>query len=425
MIPSDRDLRFVAGQPASGPRRSLTCQAAPTGILLLPAGRRAFPQALLVYNRRQDLAAPVIRLLQPEAGACHRGEPVIAFHLNSPARHNLLLLGALLAILAVPASVAADEAEACAGEVLNVGFYAFFAPVSYSAAEDPDPEEFNTHLGYEADLLSALEAMEGPGLSFNRHAIAVWDDIWLQSAGPEFDIVGGGITILDSRTRDATGETLVTFTSGHITFRQSLLVRSEDAERLDSYDKLTSDLRVGALANTTGEFRLLQLTGLVDADGVLTAGVRIDTPEGTVVADGSADYVITAADEAPEFAGRLQLHPPAASMPQVIYLGGESGETELLAALAAGEIDAIARGEIGNRDAGSISDGAFVVAVLDDAVEHGGFTLAAGDGRVACLDDMINWLTDNRTIGYAEWVEDPAVFMQRARLWNSREGQER
>ena len=41
----------------------------------------------------------------------------------------------------------------------------------------------------------------------------------------EYDIVGGGITILDSRTRDEMGNQVVTFTSGHIVFRQSLLVR--------------------------------------------------------------------------------------------------------------------------------------------------------------------------------------------------------
>lgn len=338
-----------------------------------------------------------------------------------PALAKLLLHGTLLLAHALPVFAGGDVTGPCAADVLNVGFYAFFTPVSHSDDDDPESEEFNTHLGYEADLLTALEAMEGAGLSFRRHAIAVWDDIWLQSAGPQYDIVGGGITILDSRRRDATGEAVVTFTSGHIAFRQSLLVRREDAERLDSYDKLTGDVRVGVLADTTGEFRLLQLTGLVDAAGVLAAGARIDTPEGTLVADGSADYVITPAGESPALALRQHLHPPAASMPQVIYLGGE---TELLEALGAGEIHAIAQGEVGNRAAGSVSDGAFVVAVLDEAVEYGGFTLAADDELVACLDEKINWLTDNRRIGYAEWAEDPAVFMQRARLWHVREGEE-
>ena len=103
-------------------------------------------------------------------------------------------------------------------------------------------------------------------MSFVRRGIADWSDIWLQAAGPNYDLVGGGITILDSRTRNADGERVVTFTSGHIAFRQSLLVRAADTERFASHSDLTSEDRVGALLRlTTGEFRLLELTGFVDA----------------------------------------------------------------------------------------------------------------------------------------------------------------
>ena len=116
-----------------------------------------------------------------------------------------------------------SPSSACADRVLNFGFFAFFSPVSYSADPDPDAAGFNTHVGYEADLLTALEAMDGAGLSFSRRGIAVWPNIWLLSAGAEYDVVGGGITILDSRTRDEMGNQVVTFTSGHIVFRQSLL----------------------------------------------------------------------------------------------------------------------------------------------------------------------------------------------------------
>ena len=303
--------------------------------------------------------------------------------------------------------------------MLKVGFYAFFAPVSYSAGDDPRAAEFNTHLGYEADLLTAVEALEGAGLSFSRHGIAAWHDIWLQSARPQYDIVGGGITILDARTRDAEGRKAVIFTSGHIAFRQSLLVRAADAERLAGYDDLSSNVRVGVLAGTTGEFRLLALTGLVDAAGVFVAGTRLDTPRGTVVADGSADYVVTAAGESPRLAGRQRLYSPSAAMPQVVYLGDVAGEVELLEALRAGSIDAVARGTIGNTDAAHHSGGAFVVTAVDPAAEYGGFTVAAEDAAlVACLNEKIDWLTDDRRIGFAEWREEPMVFMQRATMWN-------
>ena len=130
--------------------------------------------------------------------------------------------------------------------------------------------------------------MDGAGLSFNRHGIAEWPGIRFRSAGDEFDIAGGGITILDSRTRNDAGDTAGVFTGGHIAFRQSLLVRADDASRISGYDSLTGDVRVGALAGATGESRLLQLTGLADADGVRVNGVRVETASSQVTADGSA-----------------------------------------------------------------------------------------------------------------------------------------
>ena len=325
---------------------------------------------------------------------------------------------AALLLMSFAACSAGDvPSETCTegDRVLNVGFYAFFDPVSYSADPDPASEGFNTHLGYEADLLTALEALEGAGLSFSRRGIAPWDDIWLQSAGPEYDIVGGGITFLDSRTRNAAGEEVVSFTSGHVRFRQSLLVRTEDAGRIASHSDLTGDMRVGVLADTTGERRLLELTGLVDADGVFVAGTRIATDAGTLTADGSAEYTIDFAAESPGLEGRRHLYPPSEDMPQVVYLGDETGESELLAALLAGEVDALARGEVGNQEAARDSDGAFAVTALDDTVELGGFTLAIEDAQLrSCLDEKINYLTDHRRLGYAEWVADPEVFMRRA-----------
>ena len=123
----------------------------------------------------------------------------------------------------IVASTQGTTSDACTGgtRVLNVGFYAYFEPVSYSADPDPNADGFNTHQGYEADLLTALEMMEGVGLSFSRAAIPEWPGIWLKSAEPAYDMIGGGITILDSRTKDAAGTPRVVFTSGHVKFRQS------------------------------------------------------------------------------------------------------------------------------------------------------------------------------------------------------------
>ena len=321
-------------------------------------------------------------------------------------------------LLVIPALAAALIFAACSGppEPLQVGFYAYFAPMSYSADEDPAAAGFNTHQGYEADLLSALEAMDGAGYAFQRRPIPDWPDIWLKSAaGAEFDLVGGGITIKEARTKDAGGQAAVAFTNGHVAFRQSLLVRSDDAARLAAHADLTSEVRVGAVAGTTGESRLLQLTGLTDAAGIIAAGARIETDAGEVVADGSADYIITASIVSPALDGRRRLHPPDATMPQVVYL---DDEVKLLDALRNGDIDAVARGEIGNTDAAQQSNGAFVVTALDPAIEYGGFTVAAGNTELlARLNGHIDYLTDNRRIGYAEWAANRMVFMERAAMW--------
>ena len=313
------------------------------------------------------------------------------------------------------------------GEPLAVGFYAFFAPVSHSANPDMESEEFNVHLGYEADLLSAMEAMEEAKLSFERRAIPIWPGIWLRSrassmeqvTGMEnFDIVGGGITILASRQHDASGARVVSFTRPHIAFRQSLLARAADASRFDDYDDLTRDVVAGVLAGTTGEARLLQLTGIAGEGGVLVAGTRVETPAGEVVADGTSAYFITSAGVSESLAGRTRLYPPPARpMPEVAYLGDVEGEAELLDALRNGAIDVLARGEIGNDEAARASGGDFVIVALDPAAEHGGFTVDASRFRfLACLDDKIEWLTRGGEIGYAEWRADPAVFMKRAQM---------
>ena len=73
----------------------------------------------------------------------------------------------------------------------------------------------------------------------------------------------------------------------------------------------------------------------------------------------------------------------------------------MIEALAAGGVDAVARGEVGNLDAARTQGGAFAVTAHDSRVEVGGFALAAADAELAaCLDRHIAWLTDNGRIGY-------------------------
>ena len=324
----------------------------------------------------------------------------------------------LHAVTNARAATVSAPSPPCTGErTLRYGFFAYFEPVSFSADGDPQSSGYREHRGYEADLLTALEAMADTGLSFDRVPIGEWPGIWLAPASPRFDMTGGGITILDDRTRDADGAPAVAFTSSHIRFRQSLLVRAEDADRLRTYDDLTRDVVVGAVAGTTGEERLLQLAGLADERGALAPSVRVVTRDGTLTADGSAAFTVTAAASSPRLAGRTRLLPAAADMPQVIHLGED--EEAYVAALAAGEIDAFARGEIGNRAAAAASGGALAVTALDPAVEHAGFTVPADDqALLRCVNARVNYLTDGGAVGYREWAADPGVFAARAAAWN-------
>ena len=322
-----------------------------------------------------------------------------------------------------PAPVPAPTAPApvrCAeeGRVLEFGFFAFYDPISYSGDPDPESPAFDEHLGYEADLLSALEAMDGAGLAFNRRGIADWPGIWLLPATAEFDLVGGGITILEERTRDASGAPAVAFTSGHIEFRHSLLVRDADAATLREYSDLTSEARVGVSVETTGESRFLRIVGLIDDGGMLLAGTSVTTPEGIVVADGSDAYRIAASGSSANLAGRSHLEPPSPGYPQVVFFGAESPRAEQLLALATRGVDALAGDEIGNRAAAASSDGFFVVTALDTEVELGGFALDQGEEvLLACLDDKLDYLTDERNLGYADWLANPSVFLERAQAW--------
>ncbi|MDE0712963.1 MAG: autotransporter domain-containing protein [Rhodospirillales bacterium] len=302
---------------------------------------------------------------------------------------------------------------------LTYGFFADFRPVSFSENLDPHGPGINVHRGYEADLLTALETMADAGLAFDRRGINTWPDIWLRPAGPDYDFVGGGITILEARTRDANGVEQVAFTSGHIAFRQSLLVRAEDAHRYASHDDL-GPARVAALGGTTGEQRLLVLTGVAGANGNLAAGTTIHLADGTsLTADGSARYQVTAAGSSENLADRVRIEGPTGTVKEVLLT---STDQDQLDALASGRVDAIARGEVGNLEVSRNSNSRFVVTALDPAVEYGGFAFDRDDqGLATCVDARINYLTDDRRIGFAEWQDDSQAFLQRARYWNATE----
>lgn len=329
-------------------------------------------------------------------------------------------LAAVLAVVVMVAGAAcSDRSE---DRLVEVGFYAFFEPVSSSANPDPESPDFNGHVGYEADLLTAIEAMDGFGLRFNRTAIAEWKDIWLRPATEDFDLVGGGITILKARTRNEAGDAVVAFTEGHVDFGQSLLVRAGDAPRLPDHKALLPTDVVGVLPNTTGEARLLQILGVADEDGGLAAGTRIETPAGPIEVETSGSLTISAARVSPELEDRTRLIPANPDRPQVVYLGEGPGvavgEAALLAALSDGRIDAIARGTAGNVLAAASAPAEFSVTAFDSRPERGGFVVDIEDERLLRrINEAVDWLTDGGRIGLAEWLVDSGVFLDRAGLW--------
>ena len=307
--------------------------------------------------------------------------------------------------------------------LVEVGFYAFFEPVSSSANPDPESAEFNVHIGYEADLLTAIEAMDGFGLRFNRTAIAEWKGIWLRPATDDFDLVGGGITILESRTRNEAGDAVVAFSEGHIDFSQSLLVRADDAARLPDHGALLATDVVGVLPDTTGEARLLRILRVADEDGGLAAGTRIETPAGPIEVETPGSLTISAAQVSPELENRTRLIPADPDRPQVVYLGEGPGvavgEAALLAALSDGRIDAIARGTAGNVLAAASAPAEFAVTALDSRRERGGFVVDIEDERLLDrVNEAVAWLTDGGRIGLAEWLADSGVFLDRAAVWS-------
>ena len=108
---------------------------------------------------------------------------------------------------------------------------------------------------------------------------------------------------------------------------------------------------------------------------------------------GRVLYWIAAAGASPALDGRLRLHPPTPAMPQVIYM-------EDRAALI----------------------GAPAIGTVDERAETGGFAVAADAAALAaCLDEAIAWLTDHGRIGYRDWLDDPGVFVRRARTWKGGE----
>ncbi len=293
---------------------------------------------------------------------------------------------------------------------VNYGFYTDFNPLSYSDGQVP--------MGYEPDLVAAVEIFSGGRLSFNMLGIGnPFSGIWLKAAQEAYDMVGGGITALPERTRDADGRQVIRFGAGHIDFRQSLLVRAESA--IERHADLTAEHRVSALRGATGEKRLLELTGIIDDEGFVRAGTRILLADGTVVTAGppgsESGLRIAAGTGSAAIAARVRLTPPGDDQPEVLYFETEGGQIE---ALLEGAVDAVARDELGNLIPARDMPGLRVTAIDAEGNEQGAFSYPhtpAGSALRVTMNAAIACLTANGAVGFSQWLDSGgAVFAERA-----------
>ena len=299
---------------------------------------------------------------------------------------------------------------------VNYGFYTDFNPISYSVAL-----AVHQPMGYEPDLVAALETFSKGKLSFDTLGIGnPFSGIWLKAAQEPYDMVGGGITALPERTRDANGRQVIRFGVAHISFRQSLLVRSESA--INRHADLTSEHSVGVLRGTTGEKRLLELTGIIDAEGVLRGGTQVLLAGGDVLIAGEPDsgaaLRIAAGTGSVSIATRVRLAPAGDNHPEVLYFNSDS---EQLSALLEGVVDAVARGELGNRVTARDTPALRVTAIDTVGSEWGAFSYPdtpAGNALRRVMNSAITCLTANGTIGFSQWFESGGtIFSERAKEW--------
>jgi hypothetical protein len=307
----------------------------------------------------------------------------------------------------------------------NVAFYSDFEPISYSANRNAISTGFDEARGYEVDLLKAMEKIPGSTMTFKFHGIKVWNDIWLKpSTDPIIDIAIGGITFEERRTVNADNVPVVATTRSDLIFKQSLLMKEEDANRVKSHADLSCGYVIGAVRGTTGEYRFLAQSDILTnlETGLIMKGITVvlDNKK-QITSDGSLSIYN------PLLARRTMLVPPNCLLPIVKYFVAED---TMIPALEEGYIDGIARGYIGNHLVAERSNGKFIVTAVYslECPKQESITCKRSENAVmytkidakellAKLNRYIEYLTDNGAIGYEEWKKDPEVFLKRAKQY--------
>ncbi len=233
--------------------------------------------------------------------------------------------------------------------VLNVISYSEFKPISYGERGE----------GYEGDLLRAVAKLWNIDIQFYPESI--YEGLWCLPSKKYTiaDIAMGGMTPSNSRIKQG-----ALFSIGTTSFDQSLLVRKKDYKsgRIVSYQSFKkNNLKIGVVPGTTGEF-----------------------------------YAHLRAKE-----NRL---------PSNVFVQYAS-ESELLPALLNGKVDAIARGEIGNKYQESKNKELVTIAKKSFG-EY--FAFATSDNTLTDnLNRAIRKITNNGKITYSQWDKKHTVFLER------------
>lgn len=304
----------------------------------------------------------------------------------------------------------------------QVAFYSDFEPISYSQDRDSLSSEFDSPEGYEIDLIRAIEALSGSEMTFAFHGVKEWDGIWLKPyTDSSIDIALGGITRETRRLLNDEGEQVVAATHKTVDFKQSLLMSAENAALIKTHDDLACDFVVGAVRGTTGEYRYLAQALIIDNldNGFIKKGFVVVLEDGSEI---TSDGILSIYDPALE--SRTYLLPPNTLSPITRYY---IAEDTMIPSLEANEIQAIARGYIGNQLVAERSLGALAVtaiyslecprqrSVKCDKKEEGVFFVKAEDlPLLTKLNRYIDILTDGGKIGYIDWKANKNIFLERA-----------
>lgn len=307
----------------------------------------------------------------------------------------------------------------------KVAFYSDFEPISYSVDRDASSPHFNEARGYEVDLLKAMEAIPNSDMTFKFFGVKVWNDIWLKPyTDSNIDMAIGGITQEERRTLNAEKIPVVATTRSDLVFKQSLLMKAEDASRIKGHEDLTCSYVIGAVRGTTWEYRFLAQSDMLThlETGLITKGVTVilDNKK-NITSDGSLSIYD------PLIARRTMLVPPNCLLPLVKYFVAED---TMIPALEEGYIDGIARGYIGNQLVAEKSNGKFIVTAVYslECPKQESITCKKSENSVmytkldskellAKLNQYIEFLTEDGKIGYEDWKKDPQVFLKRAKQY--------